>query len=135
VILQSSCGVSYSTFLLPCSTWTCEDISPRSTSSCFASSSTAASPCVYLLRLWFCGHSEIESKSSRFRCLCPRRLIASNLGRYKASYLLFYSELSSLPLQVTLFITYYREDRMILYRQQFDIYQDVSMNPSWFFSL
>jgi hypothetical protein len=39
--------------------------------------------------LWFCGHSEIESKSSRFRCLSPRRLVASNLGRYKASYPLF----------------------------------------------
>jgi hypothetical protein len=36
--------------------------------------------------LWFCGRSEIESKSSRFRCLSPRRLVASNLGRYKASY-------------------------------------------------
>ena len=29
--------------------------------------------------LWFCGRSEIESKSSWFRCLSPRRLVASNL--------------------------------------------------------
>jgi hypothetical protein len=34
--------------------------------------------------LWFCGRSVIESKSSRFRCLSPRRLVASNLGWYKA---------------------------------------------------
>jgi len=44
--------------------------------------------------LWFCDRSEIESKSSRFRCLPPRRLIASNLGRYKAIYPLFAAKLS-----------------------------------------
>jgi hypothetical protein len=38
-------------------------------------------------RLWFCGRSEIESKSSRFQCISPRCLVTSNLGRYKASYL------------------------------------------------
>jgi hypothetical protein len=55
--------------------------------------------------LWFCGRSEIESKSSRFRCLSPRRLVASNLGRYKASYSLFYSKLSLCS------STYCHEDR------------------------
>jgi len=44
--------------------------------------------------LWFCDHSEIKSKSSWFWCLCPRRLFASNLGRYKAIYLLFAIKLS-----------------------------------------
>ena len=44
--------------------------------------------------LWFCNLSEIESKSSRFRCLSPRRLVASNLGRYKAIYPLFAAKLS-----------------------------------------
>ena len=44
--------------------------------------------------LWFCDHSEIESKSSRFRCLSPRHLVASNLGRYKAIYPLFAAKLS-----------------------------------------
>ena len=44
--------------------------------------------------LWFCDRSEIESKSSRFRCLSPRRLVASNIGRYKAIYLLFAAKLS-----------------------------------------
>jgi len=44
--------------------------------------------------LWFCDRSEIESKSSRFRCLSPRRLVASNLGRYKAIYPLFTAKLS-----------------------------------------
>ena len=44
--------------------------------------------------LWFCDRSEIESKSSRFRCLSPRRLVASNLGRYKAIYPLFAANLS-----------------------------------------
>ena len=44
--------------------------------------------------LWFCDRSEIESKSSRFRCLSPRRLVASNLGRYKAIYPLFAAKLS-----------------------------------------
>jgi hypothetical protein len=63
--------------------------------------------------LWFCGRSEIESKSSRFRCLSPRRLVALNLSRYKASYPLFYIKLSPLPLQVILFVTYYCEDRTI----------------------
>ena len=46
------------------------------------------------LGLWFCDRSEIESKSSRFRCLSPRRLVASNLGRYKAIYPLFAAKLS-----------------------------------------
>ena len=32
--------------------------------------------------------------SSRFRCLSPRRLVASNLGRYKAIYRLFAAKLS-----------------------------------------
>jgi hypothetical protein len=41
------------------------------------------------------------------------RLVASNLGRYKASYPLFNNKLSSLPLQVTMFVTYCREDRTI----------------------
>jgi hypothetical protein len=36
-----------------------------------------------------------------------------NLGMYKASYPLFYSKLSSLPLQVILFVTYCREDPTI----------------------
>ena len=44
--------------------------------------------------LWFCDRLEIESKSSRFRCLSPRRLVASNLGRYKAIYPLFAAKLS-----------------------------------------
>ena len=44
--------------------------------------------------LWFCDRSEIESKSSRFRCLSSRRLVASNLGRYKAIYPLFAANLS-----------------------------------------
>ena len=39
--------------------------------------------------LWFYGRSKIESKSSRFRCLSPYRLVASNLGRYKATYPMF----------------------------------------------
>ena len=44
--------------------------------------------------LWFCDRSEIESKSSGFRCLSLRRLVASNLGRYKAIYPLFSAKLS-----------------------------------------
>ena len=44
--------------------------------------------------LLFCDRLEIESKSSRFRCLSPRRLVASNLGRYKAIYPLFAVKLS-----------------------------------------
>ena len=44
--------------------------------------------------LWFCDRSEIELMSSRFRCLSPRRLVASNLGRYKAIYSLFAAKLS-----------------------------------------
>ena len=44
--------------------------------------------------LWFCDRLEIESKSSRFRCLSPRRLVTSNLGRYKAIYPLFAANLS-----------------------------------------
>ena len=44
--------------------------------------------------LWFCDRSEIVSKSSRFRCLSPRRLVASNLGKYKAIYPLFAAKLS-----------------------------------------
>ena len=44
--------------------------------------------------LWFYGRSKIESKSSRFRCLFPYRLVASNLGRYKAIYPLFAAKLS-----------------------------------------
>ena len=43
--------------------------------------------------LWFCDRLEIESKSSRFRCLSPRRLVASNLGRYKTIYPLFTAKL------------------------------------------
>ena len=86
MILQPSCRVLTQTLVLPCSSWTCEEIPLESTSSCFAGSSTAALPCVDKLRLWFCGRSVIESKSSRFRCLFPRRLVASNLDRYKASY-------------------------------------------------
>ena len=31
--------------------------------------------------LWFCDCSEITSKSSRFRCLSPYCLVASNLGQ------------------------------------------------------
>ena len=57
--------------------------------------------------LWFCDRSKIESKSSRFRCLSPRRLVASNLGRYKAIYPLFVAKLS-------LFLNYCCEDRAIL---------------------
>ena len=44
--------------------------------------------------LWFCDRSEIESKSSWFRCLSSRRLVASNLGRYKVIYSLFAAKLS-----------------------------------------
>ena len=44
--------------------------------------------------LWFYDRLEIESKSSRFRCLPPRRLVASILGRYKAIYPLFAAKLS-----------------------------------------
>ena len=73
----------YSTFVLPCSSWTCEGNPLGPPISC----STAF---VWLRRIvwissgsWFCGRSEIESKSSRFRCLSPRRLVASNLFRYK----------------------------------------------------
>ena len=43
---------------------------------------------------WFCDRSEIESKSSRFRCLSPHCLVASNLGWYKAIYPLFTAKLS-----------------------------------------
>jgi hypothetical protein len=31
----------------------------------------------YYTRLWFCGRSEIESKSSRIRCLSPRHLVTT----------------------------------------------------------
>ena len=44
--------------------------------------------------LWFCDPLEIKSKSSRFRCLSPCRLVASNRGRYKAIYPLFTAKLS-----------------------------------------
>ena len=44
--------------------------------------------------LWFYDRSEIVSKSSRFRCLSPRRLVASNLGRYKTIYSMFAANLS-----------------------------------------
>jgi len=44
--------------------------------------------------LWFCDRSEIESKSSWFRCLSSRRLVASNLGRYKVIYPLSAAKLS-----------------------------------------
>ena len=43
---------------------------------------------------WFCDSSEIELKSSRFWCLSPRHLVASNLGKYKTIYLLFAAKLS-----------------------------------------
>ena len=86
VILQPSCRVLTQTLVLPYSSQTCEVIPLGSTSSCIVGSSMAAPPCVDQLRLWFYGRSEIESKSSWFRSLSPRRLVASNLGRYKASY-------------------------------------------------
>jgi hypothetical protein len=54
--------------------------------------------------LWFCGRSEIESRSSRFQCLSPHRLVTSNLGRYKASYLRCFSSSN-------LVRTYCHEDR------------------------
>jgi hypothetical protein len=41
--------------------------------------------------LWFCSRSEIESRSSRFQCLSPCCLVASNLDRNKASYLHHFS--------------------------------------------
>ena len=69
----------YSTFVLPYSSWNCEVNPLGSPTSCSMASVWQRRIVWISSGLWFCGRSEIESKSSRFRCLSPRRLVASNL--------------------------------------------------------
>ena len=75
-------------------------------------------------RLWFCRCSEIKSKSSRFRCLSPHRLVASNLAGIK----LFtrYSQ-QSYPWSWT----YCHEDRAILVLVYISTYQVVLQSSTW----
>jgi len=79
MILQPRCWVPYSTFVLPCSSWTCEVNALDSPTSCSTASVRLRRIVWISSGLWFYGRSEIESKSSCFWCLSPRRLVASNL--------------------------------------------------------
>jgi hypothetical protein len=68
--------------------------------------------------LWFCARSEIESKSTQFRFLSPRRLVSPTLIRYKVSYPLFFSKFTLLfrylYSQPSYLSTYCLEDRATL---------------------
>ena len=94
MIFQLICWwVSY-TFVLTSSSQTCEeDLSEVPYFVLNSCQFGCAILCGLVPVCWFCDRSDIESKSSRFRCLSPHRLIASNLGRYKAIYPLFTANL------------------------------------------
>ena len=91
--MQPRCWVSYTPLFLRVLLGLVRNISMRSSTPCSRLPVRLRRFVWISPGLWFYDRSEIVSKSSRFRCLSPRRLVASNLGRYKTIYPMFAAKL------------------------------------------